>query len=114
MPLGKSIILSPYVFNLETFCTNACENTNTGLSISERTKDLYKLKCHVNALNIGVTQLDCSIYSIRMGADKVTVAFRRGFDYLRANIVVFDPSIYEWFNFTPFSNRIRRLLLMDN
>ena len=103
MPLGKSIYLTPNVYSSKTFLPNVCEKTKTGMSKSERIKDLYKLKGHVIVLGIGDTALDCARSAIRMGADRVTVVFRRGFDDLRANDEIFDPSMFEGINFIPYS-----------
>ena len=50
-------------------------------------------------LGIGDTALDCARSALRVGAERVSVIFRRGYDDLRANDEVMDPSIYEKINF---------------
>jgi dihydropyrimidine dehydrogenase (NADP+) len=39
----------------------------------------HKMKGHVLVLGIGDTALDCARSAFRLGAERVTVAFRRGF-----------------------------------
>ena len=43
------------------------------------TNDAPRLKGHVLVLGIGDTALDCARSAFRQGAERVTVAFRRGF-----------------------------------
>jgi NADPH-dependent glutamate synthase beta subunit-like oxidoreductase len=46
----------------------------------------------VLVLGIGDTALDCARSAFRLGAERVTVAFRRGFQDIRANDEIFDPA----------------------
>lgn len=50
-------------------------------------------------LGIGDTALDCARSALRVGADRVTVVFRRGFNDARANEEIFAPSAYDNINF---------------
>ena len=102
MPLGKDVYLVPNVVNSKIFLPNVCLNTKTGMEKNHK-KDIYKLKGHVMVLGIGDTALDCARSAIRMGAERVSVIFRRGFDDLRANDEIFDPAMYEGINFIPYS-----------
>jgi NADPH-dependent glutamate synthase beta subunit-like oxidoreductase len=43
------------------------------------------LKGHVIVLGIGDTALDCARSALRVGAERVTVVFRRGYNDMRAN-----------------------------
>jgi dihydropyrimidine dehydrogenase (NADP+) len=63
-----------------------------------------KLHGHVVVLGIGDTALDCARSAFRLGAERVTVAFRRGFSDLRANDEIFDPARMEGINFVPYSS----------
>jgi dihydropyrimidine dehydrogenase (NADP+) len=107
MPLGKDIYLIPNVLNSKIFLPNVCENTKEGMA-KKTARDLYKLKGHVIVLGIGDTALDCARSALRMGASRVSCIFRRGFDDLRANDEIFEPSLHEGINFIPYSlpNRI--------
>ena len=60
---------------------------------------MYQLKGHVIVLGIGDTALDCARSALRVGAEQVTVVFRRGFNDMRANEEIFNPSVYERINF---------------
>lgn len=102
MPLGKEIYMLPNVFNSKNFLPNVCENTKSGMS-SKVSNPLFKLKGHIIVLGIGDTALDCARSALRMGATRVSVVFRRGFDDLRANEEIFDPSLFEGINFIPYS-----------
>lgn len=50
-------------------------------------------------LGIGDTALDCARSALRVGADRVSVVFRRGFNDARANSEILDPATYEKINF---------------
>ena len=54
-------------------------------------------------LGIGDTALDCARTAFRLGAERVSVAFRRGFQDIRANDEIFDPARWEGINFLPYS-----------
>jgi NADPH-dependent glutamate synthase beta subunit-like oxidoreductase len=53
--------------------------------LSKSKEKIFRLKGHVIVLGIGDTALDCARSALRVGADKVTVIFRRGFNDMRAN-----------------------------
>ena len=53
--------------------------------MSKSKEKLFKLHGHVIVLGIGDTALDCARSALRIGADRVTVIFRRGFNDMRAN-----------------------------
>lgn len=82
------------------------------MKLSKHKEKLYKLHGHVIVLGIGDTALDCARSALRVGAERVTVVFRRGFNDLRANDEVFDPSVYERINF--ISNLTPQKVLKDN
>jgi dihydropyrimidine dehydrogenase (NADP+) len=63
-------------------------------------------------LGIGDTALDCARSALRVGADRVTVIFRRGFNDMRANDEIFDPSVYERINF--ISNLAPQKVVKEN
>jgi len=84
------------------FPSNVCENSKTGMNPKVQEK-LYKMNGHVIVLGIGDTALDCARSALRLGAERVSVIFRRGFDDLRANDEIFDPALYERINFIPYS-----------
>jgi len=67
-----------------------CEN----VKITKAKEKIYQLKGHVLVLGIGDTALDCARSALRVGAERVTVVFRRGFNDMRANSEIFDPSVY--------------------
>lgn len=71
----------PNVFSSKTFLPNVCEN----VKMSKSKEKIYGLKGHVIVLGIGDTALDCARSALRVGADRVTVIFRRGFNDMRAN-----------------------------
>lgn len=102
MPLGKEVYFVPNVFNSKNFLPNVCENTKNNMT-SKKISKLYQLKGHVIVLGIGDTALDCARSALRMGASRVSVVFRRGFDDLRANDEIFDPALHEGINFIPYS-----------
>lgn len=106
-PLGKDIYMLPNVFSSKTFLPNVCEATKDGMlkesEISKAKAKLFKLHGHVIVLGIGDTSLDCARSALRLGASRVTVVFRRGFDDLRANDEIFEPALYERINFVPYS-----------
>jgi NADPH-dependent glutamate synthase beta subunit-like oxidoreductase len=62
-----------------------------------------KLKGHVLVLGIGDTALDCARSAFRLGAERVSVAFRRGFQDIRANDEILNPGRWEGINFIPYS-----------
>lgn len=66
-------------------------------------KDAPQLKGHVLVLGIGDTALDCARSAFRLGAERVSVAFRRGFQDIRANDEIFDPARWEGINYIPYS-----------
>jgi dihydropyrimidine dehydrogenase (NADP+) len=103
MPLGKDIYMVPNVFNSKVFLPNVCLNVKEGMDKNLNKSNLFKLSGHVIVLGIGDTALDCARSALRMGAERVSVCFRRGFDDLRANDEIFDPAMYEGINFIPFS-----------
>ena len=49
------------------------------MKLDGRAQDAPKLKGHVLVLGIGDTALDCARSAFRLGAERVSVAFRRGF-----------------------------------
>lgn len=102
MPLGSDIYMLPNVFNSKNFLPNVCENVKEGMDNLTKNK-LFKLHGHVMVLGIGDTALDCARSALRLGAERVSVIFRRGFDDLRANDEIFDPALYEKINFIPYS-----------
>ena len=61
-------------FTSKTFLTEASKVVKL-----ETSKEAPKVKGHVLVLGIGDTALDCARSSFRLGAERVTVAFRRGF-----------------------------------
>jgi len=61
---------------------------------------------HVVVLGIGDTSLDCARSAFRLGAERVTVAFRRGFQDIRANDEIFEPARKEGINFFPYSSPV--------
>lgn len=73
-------------------------------------KDAPRLKGHVLVLGIGDTALDCARSAFRRGAERVTVAFRRGFQDIRANDEIFEPGRYEGINFLPYSAPLEYIL----
>jgi dihydropyrimidine dehydrogenase (NADP+) len=87
-------------WNSKDFLLSVCADTKTGV---EKYKQNIKLDGHVVVLGIGDTALDCARSAFRLGAKRVTVAFRRGFQDLRANDELFDPSRMEGCNFLPYS-----------
>ena len=101
MPMGPDIYLLPNVFNSKNFLPNVCENTKDGMTTNS--SKLFKLHGHVIVLGIGDTALDCARSALRLGANRVSVVFRRGFGDLRANDEIFNPSLYEGINFIPYS-----------
>jgi dihydropyrimidine dehydrogenase (NADP+) len=72
-----------------------------------------KLSGHVLVLGIGDTALDCARSAFRLGAQRVSVAFRRGFQDIRANDEIFDPARWEGINFIPYSAPISYKLNSD-
>ncbi len=64
-------------------------------------------------LGIGDTALDCARTAYRLGAERVSVAFRRGFQDIRANDEIFDPARWEGINFLPYSAPITYKMSAD-
>lgn len=93
--LGKDAYMLPNVLSSKSFLPNVCEN----VKLSKSKEKIFKLKGHVIVLGIGDTALDCARSAIRVGADKVTVIFRRGFNDMRANDEIFHPATYDRINF---------------
>lgn len=105
--LGKEAYMLPNVFSSKTFLPNVCEH----VKLNKHKEKLYQLKGHVIVLGIGDTALDCARSALRVGAERVTVVFRRGFNDMRANDEIFDPSVYERINF--ISNLTPQRVLKD-
>jgi len=61
------------------------------------------LSGHAVVIGIGDTALDCARSAFRLGAERVSVVFRRGFSDLRANDSEFMASFFEGCNFIPYS-----------
>ena len=55
------------------------------MKLSKSKDKLSTLKGHVIVLAIRDTGLDCARSALRVGAERVTVVFRRGFNDMRAN-----------------------------
>ena len=98
----------PNVFTSKDFLPNVCE----GVKLSKNKEKIYKLKGHVIVLGIGDTALDCARSALRVGAERVSVIFRRGYDDLRANDEIMDPAVYEKINF--ISNLTPHKVISDN
>jgi dihydropyrimidine dehydrogenase (NADP+) len=73
------------------------------VKIDGKPENAPKLHGHVIVLGIGDTALDCARSAFRLGAERVTVAFRRGFQDMRANDEIFEPARHEGINFVPYS-----------
>jgi dihydropyrimidine dehydrogenase (NADP+) len=73
------------------------------VKIDGKPHEAQKLKGHVLVLGIGDTALDCARSAFRLGADRVSVAFRRGFQDIRANDEILEPARWEGINFIPYS-----------
>jgi NADPH-dependent glutamate synthase beta subunit-like oxidoreductase len=71
----------PNIFSSKIFLPNVCENTK----ISKQKEKIFKINGHVIVLGIGDTALDCARSALRIGANQVTIVFRRGFNDVRAN-----------------------------
>lgn len=93
--IGKDIYMLPNVFSSKTFLPNVCVNTK----ITKAKEKIFKLNGHVIVLGIGDTAIDCARSALRVGAERVTLVFRRGFEDLRANDELFNPALYENINF---------------
>ena len=85
----------PNVFSSKTFLPNVCVNTK----LTKAKEKIFKLHGHVVVLGIGDTAIDCARSALRVGAERVTLVFRRGFEDLRANDELFNPALYENINF---------------
>jgi NADPH-dependent glutamate synthase beta subunit-like oxidoreductase len=73
---------------------------------------IYKVNGHVIVLGIGDTALDCARSALRIGAERVSCIFRRGFNDIRANDELFDPATFEKINF--ISNLTPSRVLKEN
>lgn len=82
------------------------------MKLSKAKEKLYALKGHVIVLGIGDTALDCARSALRLGAERVSVIFRRGFNDMRANEEIFDPAAYEKINF--IANLVPHQVLSEN
>lgn len=71
----------PNVFSSKSFLPNVCEN----VKLSKSKEKIYQLHGHVIVLGIGDTALDCARSALRLGAERVSVIFRRGYNDMRAN-----------------------------
>jgi dihydropyrimidine dehydrogenase (NADP+) len=56
--------------------------------------------------------LDCARSALRVGAERVTVIFRRGFNDMRANDEIFSPATYDKINF--ISNLTPHQVIKEN
>jgi len=92
---------APNVWNSKNFLPLVCHGTKEGI-VNEKIVT-PKLKGHVVVLGIGDTALDCARSAFRCGAERVSVAFRRGWSDFRANDEIFEPGRYEGINFIPYS-----------
>lgn len=88
------------------FLTQVGASSKKGSHESNAVIDAPKLDGHVVVLGIGDTALDCARSAFRLGAKRVTVAFRRGFQDLRANDEIFEPARYEGINFVAYASPI--------
>lgn len=111
-PLGNQIYMLPNAFHSKSFLPVVCENTKDGMKNSNKEK-IFKMHGHVMVLGIGDTALDCARSALRLGAERVSVVFRRGFEDLRANDEIFDPALYEKINFIPYSLPKRAIIEDD-
>jgi dihydropyrimidine dehydrogenase (NADP+) len=108
-PLGLDIYFLPNVFHSKSFLPMVCENVKKGMKSDTNLRNhteiqkMYKLHGHVMVLGIGDTALDCARSALRLGAERVSVVFRRGFEDLRANDEIFNPALYDKINFIPYS-----------
>eukprot|EP00357_Protocruzia_adherens_P000648 CAMPEP_0115047432 /NCGR_PEP_ID=MMETSP0216-20121206/49297_1 /TAXON_ID=223996 /ORGANISM="Protocruzia adherens, Strain Boccale" /LENGTH=1031 /DNA_ID=CAMNT_0002430615 /DNA_START=105 /DNA_END=3202 /DNA_ORIENTATION=- len=92
---------APNVYHSKGFLPAVCETTKQGMV--EGATELPKLSGHVVVLGIGDTAIDCARSAFRRGANRVTLAFRRGFSDLRANDDIFQPAVKDCCNFIPYS-----------
>ena len=98
----------PNVFSSKDFLPNVNEN----VKLSKSKEKIYKLKGHVIVLGIGDTAVDCARSALRVGAERVSCIFRRGFNDMRANDELFDPATFEKINF--ISNLTPSKVVKDN
>ena len=106
--LHKSIqhaLKAPNFFTSKVFLKNVMNKVKIG-----STQTAPSLKGHVLVLGIGDTALDCARSAFRQGAERVTVAFRRGFQDIRANDEIFEPARHEGINFLPYSAPLEYVL----
>lgn len=96
---------APNFYTSKKFLTKVMKTVKVG-----ETDDAPRLKGHVLVLGIGDTALDCARSAFRRGAERVTVAFRRGFQDIRANDEIFEPGRYEGINFLPYSAPLEYVL----
>lgn len=106
--LGREAYMLPNVFTSKDFLPNVNEN----LKLSKSKEKIYKLKGHVIVLGIGDTAIDCARSALRVGAERVSCIFRRGFNDLRANDELFKPATFEKINF--ISNLTPSRILKEN
>ena len=106
--LAKDAYMLPNVYSSKYFLPNVCEN----VKLSKSKEKLFRLKGHVIILGIGDTALDCARSAIRVGAERDTVVFRRGFNDMRANDEIFYPATYDRINFV--SNLTPSQVIKDN
>jgi dihydropyrimidine dehydrogenase (NADP+) len=99
MPMGN-IYMHPNVYNSKNFLPNVCEGVKGDMK--KNPSKLFRVEGHVVVLGIGDTALDCARSALRLGATRVSCVFRRGFDDLRANDEIFQPSLEEGINFIPY------------
>lgn len=69
------------MFTSKSFLPNVSEN----VKLLKSKQRIYELHGHVIILGIGDTALDCARSALRLGAERVSVVFRRGFNDMRAN-----------------------------
>lgn len=86
--------------NSKDYLKQVCEATKEGMIQDAETP---KLNGHVVVLGIGDTAIDCAHSSFRLGADRVSVVFRRGMSDLRAGREMFYAAFEEKVDFIPFS-----------
>jgi len=98
MPMGN-IYDNNTVFNSKTFLESICLKEK-GLKEGVQVPDC-KGK-HVMILGLGNTAIDCAKAAFRLGAGRVTIAFRDGFSDLEANPEAFNEIMREGVNFIPY------------
>lgn len=96
---------APNFYTSKTFLKSVMNKVKIGSN-----QEAPRLKGHILVLGIGDTALDCARSAFRQGAERVTVAFRRGFQDIRANDEIFEPGRYEGINFLPYSAPLEYVL----